>query len=461
MDLQTLRHRLARRAADVDAAPGDLHQQVLDGHRTQRRNRIGLGALTAFVLAVAVLVPLTLGEDRAGRAATPSGAPVTIPAAPGDPVVPHQAYDLPPRGSLAGNAAYVSGLLERPWYESADAAHALDGTEQVLFAGEVPGGVWALVSGSVDGRRMGVWLHGPTGAAPDELRADGEPVVVADDEPTSYLRTVDGVGALVVLAGPGDTVELSAGQEITADGSAVRAPFEEVGDADGVAVVDAATLSPATVELRVSREGRVVYSGPVQGSAQEGSGAGPSSSVEQVGPETLLLSALVDGVLEELGLTAGQVTNEVIWIGPIGNGNRPDVLAGVFTVRLPTGAVVAVGGYSDVQQPGGGDELTSVMPCLRQVLPAGTELTAVAMRCDLYDIEDGAALGSRLVVVPPAGAAQLRLVGVSGAVLDTRPVEGPAWVGAAPDGLGSVTALDGDGQVVAEIPLGAVEPLRD
>lgn len=458
MDIeQRLRTDLADRAHEIDAPPGIL-DSVLAGHRRQNRRRAGVLAAGVCAAVAVVAIPLVIGGATGSDGSAGVGSDRTAELA------AYEMYPHVPRGSLAADAAYVSGLLERPWYESADAADAadaLDGTEQVLFAGEVPGGVWALVSGSVDGRRMGVWLHGPTGAAPEELRADGEPVVVADDDPLSYLRTVDGAGALVVLARPGDTVELSAGQEITADGSSVRAPFEEVGDADGVAVVDAATLSPATVELRVSREGRVVYSGPVQGSAQEGSGAGLSSSVEQVGPETLLLDALVDAVLQELGLTGYEVANEVIWIGPIGNGNRPDVLAGVFTVRLPTGAVVAVGGYSDVQQPGGGDELTSVVPCLRQVLPAGTELTAVAMRCDLYDIEDGAALGSRLVVVPPAGAAQLRLVGVSGAVLDTRPVEGPAWVGAAPDGLGSVTALDGDGQVVAEIPLGAVEPLRD
>lgn len=455
MDIeQRLRTDLADRAHELDAAPG-LLDSVLAGHRRQNRRRAGVLAAGVCAAVAVVAIPLVTGGATGSDASVGGGSDRTAELA------AYEMYPHGPRGSLAGDAAYVSGLLERPWYESADAADALDGTEQVLFAGEVPGGVWALVSGSVDGRRMGVWLHGPTGAAPEELRADGEPVVVADDEPTSYLRTVDGVGALVVLAGPGDIVELSAGQEITADGRSVRAPFEEVGGADGVAVVDAATLAPATVELRVSREGRVVYSGPVQGSAQEGSGTGVSSSVEQVGPETLLLSGLVDGVLQELGLTVYDVVSEVVWIGPIGNGNRPDVLAGVFTVRLPTGAVVAVGGYSDVQQPNGGDELTSIVPCLRQVLPDGTGLTAVAMRCDLYALGDGANLGSQLVVVPPPGSAQLRLVGVSGSILDTRSVDGPAWVGPAPDGLGSVTALDADGEMLAEIPLGTVESLRD
>ena len=457
MDIeQRLRTDLADRAHEIDAPPGIL-DSVLAGHRRQNRRRAGLLAAGAAAVVAAVAIPLGAG----GVTGTDGGGGADRTAS----TVGYEAYPVGPRGDLADDAAYVDGLLARDWYPSPEMPDPAPETRQVLFAGTVPGGVRALVSGWEDGRRTGLWLHGAAGAEPAELEPLGDPSPLADGEPISFLSTVDGSGALVVLAEPGDVVEVSSGAEVAADGSIVRAPFEPVGNAEGLAVVDAAGLSPRSLAVRISRDGTVLSEGPA-GSAILGGGSGPGDSVPPLDgaagdPDPALVQQLADGVLEELDLTPEQVDVDVLWGGPIGNANRPGAQAAVLTVGLPTGAVVAVGGFSDVQQPGGGDELTSIVPCLRQVLPAGTRLTAVAMRCDLYALEDGAALGSRLVVVPPSGAAQLRLVGVSGTVLDTRPVEGPAWVGAAPDGLGSVTALDGDGQVVAEIPLGAVEPLRD
>ena len=456
MDIeQRLRTDLADRAHEIDAPSGIL-DSVLAGHRRQNRRRAGLLAAGVCAALAAVAIPMSTGAD--GGADGRSGGELTAST------VGYEAYPLGPRGDLVDDASFVDGLLARDWYPSPEMPEPAAETRQVLFAGTVPGGVRALVSGWEDGRRTGLWLHGPAGADPVELEPLGDPAPVPDGEPISLLSIVDGSGALVVLAEPGDLIEVSSGVVVGADGSTVRAPFEPVGD--GLAVVDAAGLSPRSLAVRISRDGTVLSEGPA-GSAilADGSG-GVGDSVPPLdgalgNPDPALVQQLADGVLEELDLTPEQVAVQVLWGGPIGNGNRPDVRAAVLAVRLPTGAVVAVGGYTDAQQPGGGDELTSIVPCLRQVLPAGSELDSVAMRCDLYGLQDGANLGSQLVVVPPAGTTQLRLVGVSGSVLDTRPVEGPAWVGPAPDGVGSVTALDADGAVLAEIPLGAVDQLRD
>ena len=456
MDIeQRLRTDLADRAHEIDAPPGIL-DSVLAGHRRQNRRRAVLLAAGVCAAVAAVAIPLgTGGSPSTGG----SGDDLTASK------VGYEAYPIGPRGDLVGDAGYVHGLLARDWYPSPEMPDPAVETRQVLFAGTVPGGVRALVSGWEDGRRTGLWLYGAPGAEPADLEPVGDAVPLFDGTEINLLSIVDGSGALVVLTEPGDLIEVSSGVEVRADGSTVRAPFEPVGDADGLAVVDAAGLSPRSLVVRISRDGTVVSEGPA-GSAILGGGGGAGDSMPPLdgalgNPDQVLVQHLADGVLEELDLTPEQVDVDVLWGGPIGNGNRPDVDAAVLAVRLPTDAVVAVGGYSDVQQPNGGDELTSVVPCLRQVLPAGTRLTAVAMRCDLYSSADGANLGSQLVVVPPPGTAQLRLVGVSGSTLDTRPVEGLAWVGPAPDGLGRVTALDVDGEILAEIPLGTVESLRD
>lgn len=457
MDLeQRLRTDLAGRAHEIEAPPGVL-DSVFAGYRRQNRRRAGL--LAAGVCAAVAAVTIPLGHGGGGGGDGAPGRELTAST------VGYEAYPVAPRGDLVDDGTYVDGLLARDWYPSPEMPEPAPETRQVLFAGTVSAGVRALVSGWEDGRRTGLWLHGPAGADPAELEPMGDATPLPDGESISLLSVVDGRGALVVLARPGDLVEVSSGVEVAADGSTVRAPFQPVGDADGLAVVDAAGLSSRSLAVRISRDGRVLSEGPA-GSAIVGGGSGAGDSFAPIDgaagePDPVLVQQLADGVLEELDLTPEQVDVDVLWGGPIGNGNRPDVIAAALAVRLPTGAVVAVGGYSDVQQPDGGDQLTSIVPCLRQVLPAGTALTSVAMRCDLYGLEDGANLGSQLVVVPPQGTTQLRLVGASGAVLDTRPLDGPAWVGPAPDGLGSVTALDAGGQVLAEIPLGSVQNLRD
>ena len=58
------------------------------------------------------------------------------------------------------------------------------------------------------------------------------------------------------------------------------------------------------------------------------------------------------------------------------------------------------------------------------------------------------------------GTATLQLTGAGGAVIDTRELTGPAYVGPAPDGLLGAVALGADGQVVAQAPLLGLEPLQ-
>jgi hypothetical protein len=57
------------------------------------------------------------------------------------------AGDGPARGSLAGDAAFVEAVRQLSWSDpGARAAAPPPAGSQVLFAGDVPGGRWALVS---------------------------------------------------------------------------------------------------------------------------------------------------------------------------------------------------------------------------------------------------------------------------------------------------------------------------
>lgn len=446
MDTETdierrLRHDLAGRAADIGAAPPSLYDDVLAGARRQRRTRATALAVGACALAAALVLPLGLRGGDPAAPAGPGGTSATAAQA------GHASWDVAPRGSLAGDRAYLDGLLARPWSSLREAAGPPGETRAVAFAGAVPGGVAALVVGRQDGGWTGLWLVGEAGQAPEGLRAAGEAVPVDPDRPVSLWHTGDGAGALVVVSRPGDVVEVS---------PRAGAPYAVVGDAEGVAVVDATTLSRSGFDVRVTRDGQEVDGGSSVGS-QVGGGPGDVDVAGAVGgaagdPDPRLVHLVVQGLLQRSDLTTADVDVDVRWGGPIGTPQRPDAVAVVATVRLPSGDTVLLGAQ-------GADDVTSVAPCLRTLLPAGTAVPPlVAMRCDLHGSTDGAALGSQLVVVVPEGTATVSLTGASGAVLGTRPAgDGEVSVGPAPEGVASVTALDAAGTVLATSAVGGVE----
>jgi hypothetical protein len=468
MDIETqLRRDLAGRADDIQDAPAGLLDAVLDGHRAQRRRRIGALAAGAVAVVAAVAVPLVVqsGPAPSGGPASPvTAAPMTAPAA-------YQPYDLPPRGSLAGDAAFVQGLLDRPWNrrDSSDGQipdPAAD-TRSVVFAGTVPGGVQALVIGWEDGGWVGMWLHGPTGTAPADLWPVNEPGRVDPSLPMTQSWRTDGVGGLVVVGRPGDVVEFSPGQTITADASITAQPYRVVGDADGVAVIDLTGVYDRTSSLRITRDGRVLEELGSEGGQSDGwavnDGYLPGALAGAAGsPDQGLVRSAVDTLLPELGAPVDQLGIRVLWGGPIGNSAEPSAVAVVLTVRVPSGAVLLAGWYgADLAAAPGGPGPT-YGPCLQAVLPAGTDVvaTGAAMTCDFVGRKDGADLGHQLVVVPPAGTAVLRLTDAKGAVLDTAEADGPALVVAAPDGVTGVTALDADGAVLGEVPIRKVDKVR-
>jgi hypothetical protein len=445
MDIETrLRHDLADRAGDITAAPTDLYEQVLDGRRTQRRHRMGLVALAVALAGIVALVPVTVGSN---------GPSVGGPGATTAPGVEagYVPWDVAPRGSLAGNAAYLQALLQKPWSSLPEHAGPPVETRHVVFAGEIGGEVTALVIGWQDGGWQGIWWEGAADGAAADLAAAGDAMPLDPDFVEQYTG-----GVLLVIGRPGDTIEISPRQDIAADGSIVPAPFVPVADATGVGTVDGAALG--TARIRVTRDGQVVLDRVLHGGQETREGTADQLDLSAAlgaaagKPEEPLVRLMVQSFLDETGLGIDQVRVGVRWGGPIGNDNLAATSA-VVTIGVPSGATVVLGGVGSEQT--NGDTWVVIARCGQAVLPAGTDVGAllIGMRCDLTSIEDGAGLGSQVVVVPPAGAAAVQLTGSSGGVIDTRTLTGPAYVGAAPDGLAGVTALDATGGVLTEAPL--------
>ncbi len=205
-----LRARLTA-LADATAPPprADLAAVVEHRHRTRRRTQLRLGAVGAVVVA-AVAVGQVLVPD--GPAAEPATAVAEAPDVRDLPA----SGDGPPRGSLADDAEYLEAVRQLSWSDpgvvAADPPPAAG--SRVLFAGDVPGGRWALVARPltvppplVDDdeleRALGTgsvalaWFAGPRGAAPEELRLRGAPVATEPGLPAALWDSATGTLAVV------------------------------------------------------------------------------------------------------------------------------------------------------------------------------------------------------------------------------------------------------------------------
>ncbi len=248
-----LRARLTA-LADATAPPprADLAAVVEHRHRARRRTQLRLGAVGAVVVA-AVAVGSVLVPDG------PSAEPATaVAGAPDVPDLPASS-DRPTHGSLAGDADFVEAVRRLSWSDpGAGAPVPAPAGSQVLFAGDVPGGRWALVARPltvppplVDDdeleRELGTgsvalaWFAGPRGAAPEELRLHRAPVVTGPGLPVALWDRVTGTLAVVAPDPAADARLLDA----------TGAFLAELPLADGLAV-DAAPEATATVEVRAA-----------------------------------------------------------------------------------------------------------------------------------------------------------------------------------------------------------------
>ena len=440
--------------------PEDLRREV-----TRVRRRWWLVALAACCGAALVAVVVLAGGG--GAPADQAGTTTTRPPAARDVDV----SDLGTRGSLAGDAAFLAGLRELPWTDATRSdfpMHVLTVPEsrRVLFAGDVPGGRWALLVGRPDvetNQEPGVvtdellmaWFVGPPGATPEEMTLGSYPYGIAEGSIPALLDPRS--GTMVVVAAPGDSVEVSPTIDIDAAGEDSRSWIPaEMDDGVGVVQLDPVDLpwTWSTV-FRVERDGRETIS------------SSPDGIIVPVGEDLLDLgidfprtpteeerSAAEWGaqaVLSATGLSPDDVEMTAQALVAV-----PEPAFGslaLVTVGLPSGAYFVTAQWARQTTEGlmgGGD-------CGMEVRPAGqaAEDGVVAARCELWDPVDGRALGTVLLIVAPPQVDRVRLYRGDSAYLaeHVMPDDGVLLM-PSPGGLSDIEAVTEGG-----VLLGRTQPL--
>lgn len=378
--------------------------------------------------AVAVLVPVVTDHgEPVTTAPRPGGAP-TAPAV--------EVFAGPPRGSLAGDAAFVDADRRLPWTAGPADPPVVDpplDSRRVVLATDVPGGRWTLVVGrntavpqDAGGGRSdlaGAWFTGPAGAAPEQLGLSNVPYGIS---PTLPMALVDPrAGVLVVVAAPGDVVEVSERPVIDADGEATRS-YSPVGTVDGVAVVD---LPPsdlaysAAVAYQVVRDGALVvrtWPDPVLRPDPPPAAPVAVDFVRGMASSTAQEAArsAAEDVLALVGLPRSAVRVAAQWAGdlPLAGG-----AGAVVTVTLPSGAVVVTVRWLLPQRDG----LTGA-DCGQEIQPAGppAEQRVFAAVCTIIDPSGATGVETVLLVVGPPDVVAVRAYAAGHVFLAEYPAAG-------------------------------------
>jgi hypothetical protein len=464
MEETELQQRLTRLAERSAPPPREaLAEVVVTRHSTQRRQAIGITALVAVVAAVVVAVPSLLDGAPSVEPATGVAAPAAADVA---------VLSGPTRGSLAGDTTFVEAVRALSWTVADDPAAPTAATDppldsrDVVFAGDVAGGRWALVTGqdtiqpdpSADSSGVAaVWFTGPAGAPADQL------------QPATLLGGVDvagpaalydaSTGALVVVAAPGDEVLLSRRPDVGADASVSRS-FAPIPSPDGVAVV---ALSPAAgsydeaLRYRVTRHGaEVVTLMPDQHRSDWSSWTGPSVTWLGAPLGWTADQVLTNGADHALGITGlshGQLGFGVVWAGDLpAPGGQPARLQ-LMSATLPSGASYLEALYS--RDTPSGSSVGSW--CGADLRPADPPLAEQVFAVQCSGSDPGGSTGTvrSLVLLAPARATTAWLTDTSGArVVAEALVDGLAVVDA-PEGLAAVEFLAADGSSVGRTaPMG-------
>ena len=479
-----LRDRLSGLADHVGPPSSDgrrlaasIARQTDDRRRTSRGLLVALGG----VVLLGVTVPQLIDGDT--PAAVPaSGAASGVPEAVGGPPgrSPAGYFTGPTRGSLAGDDDFVDGVKALPW-ATEPPVRAADGTilyylpdppvdtRTVVFAGDVPGGRWALVVGSTasaaaaagvpsdvvpDESLAAAWFTGPPGATAGQMTLANEPSSIATDWPAALTDPRNGV--LVVVAARGDSVEVSQRPMIDAEGQTSR-EWRPVETDDGIAVT---RVSPFPRPYDGSTSYRVLRDGQLEARDMPWSIfyeelidqplpiEYPRGRPGELGDQAARFAAA--NVLGDLGLSTAQVTVRAPWVGTLPNGGEGQ--AAVVSITLPSGAVVVTSQWLMPPQPDG-----SYVGgfCGQEVLPAGppAERRVHALACEVIDHTSGAPMSTDLVVVAPPEVALVRTYDGDRVFLSEHAVHDGVLVVPMPLGTDTVEAVTAGGVTLGRVDL--------
>jgi len=447
-----LHDELARLAGGPGSWQLDAGQAVADvGHR-QRRARWQVAAAAALAVLCVGGAGVSLTRPAAGPApvtppSTSSARPA--PAAPlgGNPAIP--VLLGPTRGSLAGDAGFLDAVRQVGWGGQEPPPVA---DREVVFAADTPDGRAVLVVGETAGDFRGTWLVGPVGAPAAEL-TPRYARTLGRARPATLLLGGPGGTTLVVVAGRGDTVEVSDRLMVGPRGTVGR-DYLPVDTVDGAAVLPARTTQAGSaLSVRVLRGGRVVHRAGVE---QPGPRSGEllqlaSSRPAAQEPDAAVVGAALTQLAAPLGVEPAELEPELLWSGPLPLSRRNGSVA-VVVAHSPGGGLV-VGTVAG--RPG------TVLPCGTSTPPGSTDVRSltVVRTCDvalpgLSSAEDG----RWLVVTAPADAASAELLDDRGRVLGPLSLAGGGAVVPLPAGAASVRTLDAAGRELRETAVAPVPP---
>ena len=437
-DRTPLPDRLRALAARVPLTPDQAAALLAEaGGRRRSHRRTGLRVLAA-VLALAVLAVLAVVVPRGGQPPEPAAA------ADGPDV-----YAGPPRGSLAGDAAFLDGIRAQTWSGTDLATQPPPADRRGVWAGEVDGVRAALlISGEGTGDVATAWFTGPAGAPAGQLRLQAVHPRPDPQLPAALLAPVR--GALVVVGAPGDRVQVSTRADFGADGTSTRTFYPA--DVDlGVATFGLPRSTPGAdpaVRYRVLRDGRQLPAGPLDTAVEPDPGPAVLPRLRPA-PAPAAGDAVVDAatrdLLARLGQRADTSGTTVLWSGDLPGPESGSTRVGVVAVPQPAGSVVVAAFTGTGTDPGDA-------ACATGVLRAGPPLDqrVVVLGCDLGG-------RSRLLVVAPRGADQLRLRDTRGVVVEQRPMDDGFAVVTSPTRIADVEVTTADGRVLAGDPVGPLD----
>jgi hypothetical protein len=268
----------------------------------------------------------------------------------------------------------------------------------------------------------------------------------------------------VVVAAPGDGVEVSDRLRVGPRGTVSREYEAVPTSADGTAVVAVRTTSGgAAASVRVIRDGRAVFrSGAGPAPVRRPAGAPELRALRPSGwvPDAGLVSAALAAVGAPLGAEPADLDPDLLWSAELPrSGGFGSVV--VLVARSPGGGLV-VPTVLGIGPPGA----VQAGVCGTSTPPGGTDVAslAVARTCDLTTI--GLGTGDDpvwLVVTMPPAAVTADVLDRDGRVLGTLELEAGGTVTRLPEGGVAVSAQDRSGSPVATVPIAptAVEPFGD
>ncbi|WP_091058935.1 hypothetical protein [Klenkia brasiliensis] len=298
-------------------------------------------------------------------------------------------FDGPTRGSLAGDEAVRYALLAAP------AEGPATGRRELVFAGDLLGGRWALVAGRTERGWTGWWSAGP---ADGPLTPVAGPVALQPDRPAA-LQLDD---ALVVVAEPGEPVQVSTGLVVRADGTAGRDPVA-LPLVDGVGALRLAAPDPGGVAVQV-RAGVSALPVPVTRAGDaDARPAVPALAALRDGDADLgARAAAVDAALGAVAAPTGQdpatLSPQLLWAGTLPGPRGGGVDAAVLVVPQPSGALVVSTAWAARLADGS----LQTIGCGTQGFKAGTDPAGlvVAVRCVVAERGTGAARATVLLTGP-------------------------------------------------------------